>query len=50
MSQIKIIKQDVLNSLKNNLNEYNIDEIIEELKLKSSLEIEIKILEKSYMW
>lgn len=50
MSQIKIIKQDVLNSLKNNLNEHNIDEIIEELKIKSSLEIEIKILEKSYMW
>jgi hypothetical protein len=50
MSQIKIIKQDVLNSLKNNLNEDNIDELIEELKFKSSIEIDIQILEKSYMW
>ena len=50
MSQIKIIKQDVLISLKNNLTEDNIDDLIEELKIKSSLEMDIQVLEKSYMW
>jgi hypothetical protein len=50
MSQIKIIKQDIINSLKNNLDENNIFDLIEEFKQKSSLDIEIKILKKGYMW
>jgi hypothetical protein len=50
MSQRKIIKQDVINSLKYNLSEDNIDELIDELKIKSSLEMEIQILKTSYMW
>ena len=50
MSQIKIIKRDVINSLKNNLNENNINDLIDELKEKSSLDIEIHVLNKSYNW
>jgi hypothetical protein len=50
MSQIKIIKQDVINSLKHNLNENNIDDLIQELKEKSALEIDIQVLKKGYMW
>lgn len=50
MSQNKIIKQDVINSLKCNLTESNIDDLIEELKHKSSLDIEVQILKTGYMW
>ena len=50
MSQIKIIKQDVLNSLKYNLNENNTKELIEELTKKSNLIINIKIENQGYKW
>ena len=50
MSQIKILKQDVLQSLKHNLNENNIDELITELKSKLGLDIDIEVHKQSYMW
>lgn len=50
MSQNKIIKQDVLNSLKYNVNENNIDELLKELKVKLALDIEIDIYKQGYMW
>jgi hypothetical protein len=50
MSKNRIIKQDVLNSLKNNLNEQNIDDLISEFKTKSELELEIETLMQSYKW
>ncbi len=50
MSQTKILKQDVINSLKHNLNENNIQELIKELKVKSNLNIEFNIYKQSYMW
>ena len=50
MSQTKIIKQDVINSLKHNLNENNINDLIQELKEKSALDIYIQVSKKDYMW
>ncbi len=50
MSQMKIIKQDVINSLKKNLNENNIDFLLQEIKLKSDLELEVLVEKKNYMW
>jgi len=50
MSQIKIIKQEILNSLKNNLNIDNIDSLIKELKDKLKINFSIDIREKHYMW
>ena len=46
----KIIKQDVLNSLKNNLTEDNLEDLLTEFKNKSKLEIEIETLMQSYKW
>jgi hypothetical protein len=50
MSQMKIIKQDVINSLKTNLNENNIDYLLEEIKMKSDLQLQVIVEKKSYMW
>ena len=50
MSQIKIIKQDVLYSLKHNLNENNTKELIDELIKKANLNIDIKIENQGYKW
>jgi hypothetical protein len=50
MSQMKIIKQDVINSLKTNLNETNIDYLLEEIKMKSDLQLQVIVEKKSYMW
>jgi hypothetical protein len=49
-SQNKIIKQDVLNSLKNNLNDKNVEDLINEFKTKTGLIIEIVIQNQSYKW
>jgi hypothetical protein len=50
MSQIKIIKQDVINSLKHNLTENNIEDLIKEFTLKSNLQMDINITKTNYMW
>lgn len=50
MSQMKIIKQDVINSLKHNLTEHNIEDLIKEFTLKSNLQMDINIFKTSYMW
>ncbi len=50
MSQIKLIKQDVLNSLKHNLNESNINELIHEIEEKSSIDMNVQVSKKDYMW
>lgn len=50
MSQMKIIRQDVINSLKNNLNSNNIEELIHELENKSKIEIEIAVNTQGYNW
>jgi hypothetical protein len=47
---MKIIKQDVINSLKTNLNENNIDFLLQEIKMKSDLELEVLVEKKNYMW
>ncbi len=47
---MKIIKQDVINSLKTNLNETNIDYLLEEIKMKSDLQLQVIVEKKSYMW
>jgi hypothetical protein len=49
-SQNKIIKQDVLNSLKNNLNDKNVEDLINEFKNKSGLLLDINYQTQSYMW
>ena len=46
----KIIKQDVMNSLKNNLSESNIQDLLQELNNKSLIDFETQILKKGYMW
>jgi hypothetical protein len=48
--QNKIMKQDILNSLKNNLSEKNIYQLIKEFENKSGLFIEISVEMKSYLW
>lgn len=50
MSQIKILKQDIINSLKTNLNTNNINELIKELKMKTLLNFTIEISQQKYMW
>lgn len=50
MSQIKILKQDIINSLKTNLTTNNINELIKELKMKTLLEFSIEIRQQKYMW
>lgn len=50
MSQMKILKQDVINSLKHNLTENNIQDLIKEFKSKSKLNMEINVHQQSYMW
>ena len=48
MSNIKVLKQDVISSLKHNLTENNIDDFISDFKINSKLGFNIKILEKGY--
>jgi hypothetical protein len=47
---MKVIKQDVMNSLKVNLNESNIAELIDEIKDKSELNFTITVNQKGYKW
>lgn len=48
MSPNKILKQTILASLKENLNEYNIDKVIQELKFSSKINFDIEIRKKGY--
>lgn len=50
MSQIKIVKQDILNSLKTNIHTYNISNLINEIKKRIMLNFRIEISQKQYMW
>lgn len=50
MSQLKIIKQDIINSLKTNLSITNINYLISELKSRILINFNIDISEKHYMW
>lgn len=50
MSIVRIIKQDIINSLKLNLNEDNVIELLEEFKTKSCMEMDISILQTNYKW
>ena len=48
MNISKILKQDILSSLKKNLNENNIEEMLSEIKIKTCIELQIKLFEKGY--
>jgi hypothetical protein len=50
MSQIKILKQDIINSLKTNIKENNVLLLIDEIKLMTSIDLKIQVKEKPYMW
>ena len=48
MSFTKIIKQDIITGLKKNLNENNIEELISEVKQKTEVNFNVKLIEKGY--
>lgn len=48
MNITKLVKQDIITSLKKNLNETNIEELISEVKEKANLNLNIKLIEKGY--
>lgn len=48
MSYTKILKQDIVTSLKKNLNENNIEDLISEVKVQTKLNLNIKLIEKGY--
>lgn len=50
MSQIKIIKQDIINSLKLNIKENNVFLLLDEIKLKTQIDFLIKVNQTQYMW
>ena len=50
MSQIKIIKQDIINSLKTNIKESNVILLIDEIKSRTAINLKIKVNETQYMW
>lgn len=48
MSITKIVKQDIISSLKKNINEQNIEDYISEVKNKTGLFFNVKLIEKGY--
>jgi hypothetical protein len=50
MSQIKLIKQDIINSLKINIKENNVLLLIDEIKSMTSIDLKIQVKEIQYKW